>query len=105
MGLFDAVLIKNNHIAAAGGVRQAIQSARSTGLPVEIEVRTKAELAEALATGAAHLLLDNPVRFAGPVRLLHGQRDPDVPWQIALKVAAALESYRRGRMPPLMDAH
>jgi nicotinate-nucleotide pyrophosphorylase (carboxylating) len=59
MGLFDAVLIKNNHIAAAGGLRQAIESARSTGLPIEVEVRTKAELAEALRAGATHLLLDN----------------------------------------------
>jgi pimeloyl-ACP methyl ester carboxylesterase len=42
--------------------------------------------------GNNHLLLDRPVPFAGPVRLLHGQRDPDVPWQIALKVAAAMES-------------
>jgi len=42
--------------------------------------------------GNNHLLLDKQVPFAGPVRLLHGQRDPDVPWQIALKVAAAMES-------------
>jgi len=42
--------------------------------------------------GNRHLLLDRPVPFKGPVRLLHGQRDPDVPWQIALKVAAAMES-------------
>ena len=52
MGLFDAILIKNNHIAAAGGVRQAIESARASGLPVEIEVRTIDELNEALASGA-----------------------------------------------------
>ncbi|HEV2445968.1 MAG TPA: carboxylating nicotinate-nucleotide diphosphorylase [Candidatus Sulfopaludibacter sp.] len=59
MGLFDAVLIKNNHIAAAGGVRRAIENARGAGLPIEIEVRTRAELEEALAAGAQHLLLDN----------------------------------------------
>jgi nicotinate-nucleotide pyrophosphorylase len=59
MGLFDAVLIKNNHIAAAGGVRQAMESARGAGLPIEIEVRTREELREALAAGAKHLLLDN----------------------------------------------
>jgi nicotinate-nucleotide pyrophosphorylase (carboxylating) len=59
MGLFDAILIKNNHIAAAGGVRQAIESARGSGLPVEIEVRTPGELNEALDSGATHLLLDN----------------------------------------------
>jgi len=59
MGLYDAILIKNNHIAAAGGVRQAIGNARSAGLPIEIEVRSMAELEEALACGADHLLLDN----------------------------------------------
>lgn len=59
MGLFDAILIKNNHIAAAGGVRAAIERARSSGMPIEIEVRTRAELREALESGAAHLLLDN----------------------------------------------
>ncbi len=59
MGLWDAILIKNNHIAAAGGVRQALQAARHSGLPIEIEVRTKAELLEALDCGAKSLLLDN----------------------------------------------
>jgi nicotinate-nucleotide pyrophosphorylase (carboxylating) len=59
MGLFDAILIKNNHIAAAGGVRHAIANARASGLPIEIEVRTLDELNEALASGATHLLLDN----------------------------------------------
>jgi nicotinate-nucleotide pyrophosphorylase (carboxylating) len=59
MGLYDAILIKNNHIAAAGGVRNAIERARASGMPIEIEVRTLAELGEALDAGAAHLLLDN----------------------------------------------
>jgi nicotinate-nucleotide pyrophosphorylase (carboxylating) len=59
MGLFDAVLIKNNHIAAAGGVRKALEASLPSGLPVEIEVRTRAELDEALAHGAKRLLLDN----------------------------------------------
>jgi len=59
VGLFDAILIKNNHIAAAGGVRQALERCASSGLPVEIEVRSFAELDEALAAGAVHLLLDN----------------------------------------------
>jgi nicotinate-nucleotide pyrophosphorylase (carboxylating) len=59
MGLYDAILIKNNHIAAAGGVRQALESARAAGLPIEIEVRSRAELEEAIRVGATHLLLDN----------------------------------------------
>ena len=59
MGLYDAILIKNNHIAAAGGVRPALENARVSRLPIQIEVRTLAELEEALACGADHLLLDN----------------------------------------------
>src|SRR5882757_8415729 len=41
MGLYDAILIKNNHISAAGGVKQAIERARTSNLPVEIEVRSR----------------------------------------------------------------
>jgi nicotinate-nucleotide pyrophosphorylase (carboxylating) len=58
-GLYDAVLIKNNHITAAGGVRAALERTRGAGVPVEIEVRTWDELNEALECGATHLLLDN----------------------------------------------
>jgi nicotinate-nucleotide pyrophosphorylase (carboxylating) len=59
IGLYDAILIKNNHITAAGGVRPALEATRHAQVPVEIEVRTKAELEEALAWGAKRLLLDN----------------------------------------------
>lgn len=59
LGLFDAILIKNNHISAAGGVAQALSAAQGQPLPIEIEVRTLAELDEALAHGATRLLLDN----------------------------------------------
>ena len=59
LGLFDAILIKNNHITAAGGVRQALAKTRSRGHKVEIEVRTFDELKQALEGGAGHLLLDN----------------------------------------------
>ncbi len=58
-GLYDAILIKNNHITAAGGVTAALERTRGAGVPVEIEVRTRAELDEALHWGAQHLLLDN----------------------------------------------
>jgi len=60
IGLFDAILIKNNHISAAGGVKQALANARAASdLPIEIEVRTRAELREALVNGATSLLVDN----------------------------------------------
>ena len=42
--------------------------------------------------GRSHLVLRQPIPFAGPVRLLHGQRDPDVPWQTALTLAERLTS-------------
>ena len=73
IGLYDAVLIKNNHIRIAGGVRAAIQRARSTGKPIEIEVRTRAEIEDALACGAHRLLLDNmtPAQAASEIDFIH----------------------------------
>jgi len=61
MGLFDAMLIKENHILAAGSITAALKAAFavSDGLQVEIEVENLEELKEALAAGATHLLLDN----------------------------------------------
>jgi nicotinate-nucleotide pyrophosphorylase (carboxylating) len=62
LDLSDGVLIKNNHIALAGGVAAALQKAlhnRRSEQPVEIEVRNLAELDEAMANGAERILLDN----------------------------------------------
>jgi nicotinate-nucleotide pyrophosphorylase (carboxylating) len=59
LGLYDAILIKNNHIAAAGGVRNALEAVKGQPLEAEIEVRTLDELDQALACGATRLLLDN----------------------------------------------
>ena len=59
MGLFDYILIKNNHITAAGGVRAALAGTAKATVPVEVEVRTWDELNEALEAGAKRLLLDN----------------------------------------------
>ena len=59
-GLFDAVLIKDNHIAIAGGITEAISRAREgTGLSIEVEVDTIEQLHEALEAGADRILLDN----------------------------------------------
>ena len=87
IGLFDAILIKNNHIAVAGGVKQAIANARAAGLPIEIEVRSRAELDEALAAGAAHLLLDNltPTEAAEWVRHIAGQAKVELSGGITLE--------------------
>jgi len=61
IGLFDEILIKENHAAAAGGVGEAVRRARAErpDLPLEVEVRTLAELEEALEAGAPRILLDN----------------------------------------------
>ena len=61
-GLYDGVLIKENHIAAAGGITEAVRRARSYiphTMKVEIETETLAQVAEALAAGADIIMLDN----------------------------------------------
>jgi nicotinate-nucleotide pyrophosphorylase (carboxylating) len=60
-GLFDLILIKDNHVRLAGGIGPAIAKARaaSPGLPVEVEAQTVAEAAEAADAGAEIILLDN----------------------------------------------
>lgn len=61
MGLYDGILIKENHIAAAGGVSQALAGAAQLRreVPVQIEVESLSQLQEALAAGARMILLDN----------------------------------------------
>ena len=83
IGLFDAVLIKENHITAAGGIapvlRQAAQVAGKAGF-VEIEVETLAQLAEALDAGAAMVLLDNmdPATLNEAVRINQAHKSPAI---------------------------
>ncbi|MFZ1925512.1 MAG: carboxylating nicotinate-nucleotide diphosphorylase [Solirubrobacteraceae bacterium] len=63
VGLFDAILIKENHIAAAGGIAQAVARVRELapelGAKLEVEVRGPEEIEAALAVGSPRLLLDN----------------------------------------------
>ena len=61
MGLYDGVLIKENHIASAGGIGPALEQARkiAPNLPTEIEVENIGQLKEAIAAGAKLILLDN----------------------------------------------
>jgi nicotinate-nucleotide pyrophosphorylase (carboxylating) len=61
LALYDGILIKENHIAAAGGVTAAMQAALAlhAGVSIQIEVETLAQLQEALAAGATSILLDN----------------------------------------------
>jgi nicotinate-nucleotide pyrophosphorylase (carboxylating) len=61
LALYDGILIKENHIAAAGGVAAALRAAQAlgSGVPVQIEVESLEELNEALDAGATSILLDN----------------------------------------------
>jgi nicotinate-nucleotide pyrophosphorylase (carboxylating) len=83
MGLYDAILIKENHIALAGGVAKAIHAARTAqpGMPLEIECRDVDEVAYALGAGADRLLLDNmaPAELREAVALRDAERGADGP--------------------------
>jgi nicotinate-nucleotide pyrophosphorylase (carboxylating) len=61
MGLYDAILIKDNHLVAAGGVRAAVERSRAIapGLAIQVEVESLEQLEEALACGVESVLLDN----------------------------------------------
>ncbi len=80
IGLFDGILIKENHIMAAGGIRAALAAARGAspaGTMIQIEVESLAQLKEALAAGARMILLDNfPLdRMAEAVRVTAGRAE------------------------------
>jgi nicotinate-nucleotide pyrophosphorylase (carboxylating) len=78
IGLYDGILIKENHIAAAGGIRPALEAAfrlAGDGVTVQIEVETLDQLEEALQAGATLILLDNftPQRMREAVALTAGR--------------------------------
>ncbi len=81
IGLFDMILIKDNHVDFAGGIRQAVQAARDyckangKDLKIEQEVRNTAEIEEALEAGVDRIMLDNftPERTREAVRLIDGR--------------------------------
>ena len=77
MGLYDAILVKENHIIAAGGIAAAVQAARRLhpSLLLEVEVENLDELAQALAAGVDRILLDNfsLPQMAQAVRQVAGQ--------------------------------
>ena len=91
MGLHDAVLIKNNHIIAAGGIAAAMSRAFPPGIDVEVEVRTRADIDEALAAGAKHLLLDNmtPKQAAEEIRHIAGRATIELSGNIDLNTIRA----------------
>lgn len=90
MGLWDAVLIKNNHIRLAGGVRAAVERIQSfkktSGRAIEIEVRTRPEIVEALACGAHRLLLDNmaPAQAAAEIAFIARRAEVEISGGVTL---------------------
>ena len=94
-GLDDAVLIKDNHVAAAGGIRPAILAARAgVGhlVKIEVEVDTLAQLDEALAVGIDAVLLDNmkPDQLAEAVRMIDGRAIAEASGRITPATAPAI---------------
>jgi nicotinate-nucleotide pyrophosphorylase (carboxylating) len=76
MGLWDAAMIKDNHVAVAGGIGPAVAAAKAAGIArIIVEVDSLDQIEPALAAGATHLLLDNmgPARLAEGVALVAGR--------------------------------
>lgn len=95
LGLYDAVLIKDNHIAAAGGVAAAIEAARSASgntAAIEVEVDTMEQLEEVLAAGAGRVLLDNmaPEQVRACVEMAAGRLTIEVSGGVSL---ASVRAY------------
>jgi nicotinate-nucleotide pyrophosphorylase (carboxylating) len=93
VGLFDAILIKENHVAAAGGVEQAVQQARAAypDLPLEVECRNVEEIAHALQAGAPRILLDNmdPEELRAAVAQVAGRAELEASGGITLETVRA----------------
>lgn len=94
-GLYDMVLIKDNHIAAAGSITAAVEAVRShnrKGLPVEVEVKDLDELREALDLGVERILLDNmnPEQMRQAVALTAGRAKLEASGGITLDNVAAI---------------
>jgi len=88
IGLYDAILIKDNHIRIAGGVRPAIEAARGAfpDLEITVEVESEDQLHEALEAGPQRIMLDNmsPERMRAAVRLIDGRAEVEASGGITL---------------------
>lgn len=98
IGLFDAVLVKDNHIAAAGSITAAVEALARSGWPpseIEVECDTSAQVRECLACGVGMVLLDNmaPDRLAEMVDLANGRCELEASGGVTLdKIAAVAAS-------------
>jgi nicotinate-nucleotide pyrophosphorylase (carboxylating) len=88
-GLYDAILIKENHAALAGGVGEAVRRAREAApeLPLEVEARTLEEVDEAVAAGAERILLDNmtPDQLSAAVQRVGGRAELEASGRVTLE--------------------
>src|SRR4051794_23180869 len=86
-GLYDAVLIKDNHLRLGGGVAASVRRARETGLPVEVECETLQDVEAALDAGADTILLDNmtPVQLREAVGVVRGRARTEASGGITLE--------------------
>jgi len=94
-GLYDAILIKENHAALAGGVGSAARAALEAAVPgmlVEVECRDLGEVSEALEAGVPRILLDNmsPGRLRGAVALAAGRAELEASGGVTLETVRAI---------------
>jgi nicotinate-nucleotide pyrophosphorylase (carboxylating) len=91
-GLFDAVLIKDNHLRFGGGIGPAVAAARRTGLPVEVECDTLDQVREAVQAGADEILLDNmpPAVMREAVGLVAGRARLEASGGVTLDTVRAI---------------
>ena len=93
MGLWDAAMIKDNHVAVAGGVAEAARRAKAAGIAeVIVEVDRIDQIEPALAAGATHLLLDNmaPPMLRGAVTLVDGRVPTEASGGVTLETIRAI---------------
>ncbi|WP_268796232.1 carboxylating nicotinate-nucleotide diphosphorylase [Sphingomonas sp. Leaf412] len=93
MGLWDAAMIKDNHVAVAGGVGEAVARARAAGIAdIIVEVDSVDQIEPALAAGATHLLLDNmlPPVLRGAVTLVGGRVPTEASGGVTLETIRAI---------------
>jgi nicotinate-nucleotide pyrophosphorylase (carboxylating) len=96
MGLFDGILIKENHIMAAGSIARAVAAAKCSGtrVPVEVEVETLEELEQAIAAGADIALLDD-FSLEDMAEAVAVNRDAPRPLKLEASGGVTLETIRR----------
>ncbi len=91
-GLYDGILIKDNHLRVAGSLRGAVEAAQGQGVPVEVECDTLAQVREALDAGADRILLDNmaPHKLREAVALAAGRASLEASGGITLETIRAV---------------